>query len=133
MDTDGDKVGDNADTDDDDDGLPDLWELTYGLNPRDAADAAADPDGDGVSNYDEFLGHSDPQNPNSVPTRFVERELPEDFNLLYTLLLIAGIAALVPVLVIALLGVKLWRKLQRKKVEKAKLALRQRREERQQR
>ena len=53
LDTDGDGVGNNADIDDDNDGLPDEWELAYGLNPL-RNDAADDPDGDGVSNINEF-------------------------------------------------------------------------------
>ncbi len=53
LDTDGDGVGNNADLDDDNDGLPDEWELAYGLNPL-RNDAAEDPDGDGVNNINEF-------------------------------------------------------------------------------
>lgn len=40
-------------TDSDDDGLSDQWEITYGLNPYDPSDAAVDPDGDGLSNLEE--------------------------------------------------------------------------------
>lgn len=53
LDTDGDGQGNNADADDDNDGLPDVWELTYGLNPL-INDAAEDPDGDGISNINEY-------------------------------------------------------------------------------
>jgi len=53
LDTDGDGEGNNADTDDDNDGMPDAWELSYGLNPL-VDDAAADPDGDDISNLNEF-------------------------------------------------------------------------------
>ncbi|MCP4624587.1 MAG: fibronectin type III domain-containing protein [bacterium] len=53
LDTDGDGEGNNADTDDDNDGMPDEWELAYGLNPL-ADDAGDDPDGDEISNIDEF-------------------------------------------------------------------------------
>jgi PKD repeat protein len=42
------------------DGLPDSWELDNNLDLTDPADAANDPDGDGVSNLDEFLGGTDP-------------------------------------------------------------------------
>ena len=53
LDTDGDGEGNNADTDDDNDGMPDDWELSYGLNPL-KDDAAEDPDGDDISNINEF-------------------------------------------------------------------------------
>ena len=60
LDTDLDGQGNNADTDDDNDGMPDTWELVYGLNPL-VDDAAEDPDGDQVNNLDEFLRESDPK------------------------------------------------------------------------
>lgn len=47
-----------ADTDGD--GIPDGWENTYGLDPGDPDDALEDPDGDGVSNFDEFERGSRP-------------------------------------------------------------------------
>ncbi|MGD8661839.1 MAG: carbohydrate-binding domain-containing protein, partial [Desulfobacterales bacterium] len=53
LDTDGDGEGNNADTDDDGDGMPDTWELKYGLDPL-KDDADSDSDGDGVSNIDEY-------------------------------------------------------------------------------
>ena len=40
--------------DSDGDGMPDAWELRFGLNPCNPADASLDPDGDGMSNADEF-------------------------------------------------------------------------------
>jgi len=58
-DSDGDGTGDNADTDDDNDGMPDDWEMMHGLNPL-HNDSAGDPDADGVSNLNEYLGASDP-------------------------------------------------------------------------
>lgn len=39
----------------DGDGMPDAWETSAGLNPRDAADAARDRDGDGYTNVEEYL------------------------------------------------------------------------------
>ncbi len=62
-DTDGDGLRDNADSDDDNDGLPDDWELRYGLNPRDDGGddgRDGDLDGDGVSNWTEFQEGTNP-------------------------------------------------------------------------
>jgi hypothetical protein len=58
-DSDGDGVGDNADTDDDNDGMPDAWEVLYGLDPK-VNDALKDLDGDGVVNFDEYTGSTNP-------------------------------------------------------------------------
>lgn len=40
--------------------MPDFWELANGLDPNNAADASADPDGDGYTNQDEYLLGQDP-------------------------------------------------------------------------
>ncbi len=64
-DTDSDGRPDLADTDDDDDGMPDAWEEVYLLAPLDPADAGQDPDGDTFSNLEEFSDGTDPQNPAS--------------------------------------------------------------------
>jgi hypothetical protein len=40
------------------DGMPDEWEKAHGLDPTDAKDAAADPDGDGYTNIETFLNRS---------------------------------------------------------------------------
>ena len=55
LDTDGDGLGDNIDPDADNDGIPDRIELTFGLDPLNANDAAPDKDGDGYTNLDEYL------------------------------------------------------------------------------
>ena len=45
--------------DDDGDGMPNGWEIRYGLDPRDPADASLDSDGDGLTNLRECrLGRS---------------------------------------------------------------------------
>ncbi len=46
--------------DKDEDGAPDDWELTHGLNPNNPADGALDPDGDLLTNQQEFHNGSDP-------------------------------------------------------------------------
>ncbi len=69
-DTDGDMVADFADNDDDADGMPDEWELQFGLDPLNPADAAQDADGDGITNLQEFLNGTSPlhsNNPVQIP------------------------------------------------------------------
>ncbi|HEY6168093.1 MAG TPA: M36 family metallopeptidase, partial [Verrucomicrobiae bacterium] len=50
-----------AGTDTDGDGIPDAWEISHGLNPA-INDASLDPDGDGLTNLEEYLADSDPHN-----------------------------------------------------------------------
>lgn len=57
---DGDATGNACDDDDDNDGMPDTWEISYGLNPLDATDASGDPDGDGITNLQEFQAGTNP-------------------------------------------------------------------------
>jgi len=52
--------------DTDQDGMPDAWELFFGLNPANPADANEDPDGDGMSNLKEYLADTCPTNRFSV-------------------------------------------------------------------
>ncbi len=49
----------------DGDGMPDWWELKYGLNPYDPSDASQDPDHDGLTNLQEYLHGTDPFNPDT--------------------------------------------------------------------
>jgi hypothetical protein len=49
----------------DNDGLPDAWELQYGLNPNSPADAQADSDGDTMTNWQEYIAGTDPTDPSS--------------------------------------------------------------------
>jgi uncharacterized repeat protein (TIGR01451 family) len=50
------------DDDFDNDGLPDTWELSYGLNPSNPADALLDSDSDGINNLSEFISLTIPTN-----------------------------------------------------------------------
>jgi len=59
----------------DDDGMPDAWETEHRLNPNDPADAAADANGDGYTNIEDFLNGLDPQAPKQkweTPRTFVD-------------------------------------------------------------
>ncbi|WP_054693178.1 choice-of-anchor U domain-containing protein [Desulfosarcina cetonica] len=58
-DTDGDGIPDSLDDDNDNDGMPDVWEAYYGLDPT-TNDGAGDLDGDGISNLDEYRAGSEP-------------------------------------------------------------------------
>jgi len=50
------------DADSDNDGMPDWWEVAHGLNPYDPSDANQDPDGDGLTNLQEYQHGTDPHN-----------------------------------------------------------------------
>ena len=69
----------SAALDADGDGLPDLWELAYGLNPKDPADAQTDPDGDGLTNLEEYLAGLNPLVPDlsraDLPAPWVSQDV----------------------------------------------------------
>ncbi len=67
LDTDSDGSGNVCDSDDDNDGLPDTYELANNLNPL-VNDSAADADNDGATNLAEFLAGTDPNDSNSTPS-----------------------------------------------------------------
>ena len=46
--------------------MPDAWEVQYGLNPDNPADALLDKDGDGLRNVEEYLAGTSPTNPSST-------------------------------------------------------------------
>ena len=51
--------------DTDSDGIPDTWETDHGMDPSDATDASKDSDGDGLTNFQEFLNGTDPDSVDS--------------------------------------------------------------------
>jgi alpha-tubulin suppressor-like RCC1 family protein len=64
LDTDGDSIGNACDSDADNDGIPNDYEIAYGLNPIDASDAQSDSDMDGLTALEEFTAGT---NPNAKP------------------------------------------------------------------
>ncbi len=46
--------------DSDADGMPDVWEILFDLDPQDPTDAALDPDQDGLTNLEEYTYGTDP-------------------------------------------------------------------------
>jgi hypothetical protein len=74
--------------DSDADGMPDAWEIKYGLNPNDASDATSDGDNDGISALDEFLG-------GTVPSGSVDLDGNDNYDALTDgLLLLRGMFGL---------------------------------------
>jgi hypothetical protein len=67
MDSDKDGVGNNADTDDDNDGMPDRWEAQYNHLYVVFDDAARDNDSDGYSNLEEYNADTNPVDASSYP------------------------------------------------------------------
>lgn len=54
-------------SDTDGDGMPDGWEVGYGLDPINPVDALTDKDNDGFTNLKEYQTMTDPNNPDSHP------------------------------------------------------------------
>ena len=83
-DFDGDTIPDISDPDDDNDGMTDVWENTYGLDPYDNSDAATDLDADGVSNIDEFNNNTDPTVDTNPPVVTPPDDVDSDSTALFT-------------------------------------------------
>jgi hypothetical protein len=64
--------------DDDNDGMPSVWELQHGLNPFDASDAPEDNDGEGLINLDEYKFGTDPNNPDTDAGGATDRKEVDD-------------------------------------------------------
>jgi hypothetical protein len=67
LDSDNDGTPDLMDDDDDDDGMPDDWEETYGLDPL-FDDAGGDPDGDEITNIEEYENGTNPKVADILPS-----------------------------------------------------------------
>ena len=96
-DSDGDGIANNVDAypendqyskDTDNDGMPDSWEIKYGLDPHDSSDATSDQDNDGVLALDEFLA-------GTVPSGSIDIDGNENYDALTDgLLLLRGMFGL---------------------------------------
>ncbi|MDD5223978.1 MAG: hypothetical protein PHE84_08295 [bacterium] len=64
--------------DTDGDGMPDYWEIQYGLNPSNPNDASLDLDNDGYTNLEEYQGGTDPTVPD--PPKELCNGLDDDGN-----------------------------------------------------
>lgn len=79
--------------DTDSDGIPDDWELRYGLNPYDPTDALLDMDNDGASNLQEYRQGSNPTKESSS-SEFIDRLQENGVYLVASLLVFASIVVL---------------------------------------
>jgi hypothetical protein len=75
MDSDNDKIGNNADTDDDNDEMPDEWEQQYPQLYVTHHDAERDVDNDGYSNLEEYRANTNPVDPSNLILRTLPNSL----------------------------------------------------------
>ncbi|PXA02932.1 hypothetical protein DDZ13_14615 [Coraliomargarita sinensis] len=66
--------------DSDGDGIPDLWEMDNGLDFRDPSDGALDPDQDRLTNLQEYLAQSDPNDPDLNDNSILDGEDTDDVD-----------------------------------------------------
>ncbi len=74
-----------APADGDEDGMPDEWETSYGLDPDDPSDSRGDLDGDGYTNIEEYLNATNPTNVSAPSDEVVHsvrlaQNYPNPFN-----------------------------------------------------
>ena len=70
------------------DGMPDAWEILYGLDPNDPSDAGSDRDNDGVTAIDEFFA-------GTIPSGSIDLDGNENYDALTDgLLLLRGMFGL---------------------------------------
>jgi hypothetical protein len=78
-----------ADTDGD--GMPDVWENTYSLNPTDAADARLDADEDGLTNLEEYRAGTNPRDGSSyLKIESIESELATSGSMRVTFIAVSN-------------------------------------------
>jgi hypothetical protein len=103
--------------DTDHDGMPDVWENLYGLNPSDPSDADTDLDNDDFTNLDEYKADTIPNDSSSFPTTDepIPTSQPDDKagNVIYMGAL--AIIIIVVVIILVLFGVIIPKR--KKKVE----------------
>jgi uncharacterized repeat protein (TIGR01451 family) len=75
QDLDGDGAPDFADLDDDNDGMPDAWEIEGLLDPKNPADAMTDADTDTLLNIEEYIADTNPQD---IDSFFFVEDLTSD-------------------------------------------------------
>jgi len=100
--------------DSDSDGLPDTWEMTYGLNPDDQNDALFDLDNDSLTNLEEYKKGTDPTNPDTDGDGYLDKfdayptnpnkykkETGQDYTLIFILI------SLIVIILLIIISIKL--------------------------